>query len=129
MRKILSITILVFICVGIAALVIPNWLYKRSEARSYHNLAVVSTENSIQTLSTLVYLYKHQNEQFPESLQSLIPNYLNKLPKDIWAKDFLYYVENGKAVIMTYGADGKIGGKGLNYDFSNNIIRWVEHYK
>lgn len=44
----------------------------------------------------------------------------NFVPKDSWNKEFIYQPgENGRYLIVSYGADGKPGGQGENTDLDN----------
>ncbi|UTW60515.1 type II secretion system major pseudopilin GspG [Kordiimonas sp. SCSIO 12603] len=47
--------------------------------------------------------------------------FIKNLKKDPWGNDYVYLIpgENGAFDIMSYGADGRPGGEGLNADISN----------
>lgn len=47
------------------------------------------------------------------------------MPKDVWKHDFVYKLNLGDGhpfVIMSYGADGKEGGKGPDADLRSTDI-------
>ncbi len=48
---------------------------------------------------------------------------VEEVPKDPWDNDYIYQVENGRFLIISYGADGQPGGEGDNADITSRGIR------
>jgi general secretion pathway protein G len=82
--------------------------------------------------------YRHDCSQFPPNevgLKGLVDNpagcakwkgpYIEwgiDITKDAWGRDFVYQlVEEGKAAIVSYGADGKPGGDGQDSDLTFEV--------
>jgi general secretion pathway protein G len=60
--------------------------------------------------------------KYPDSgnLQSLVTEqYLDKLPQDPWNADYVYMLEGGKPIVMSYGEDNTTGGDGYAADLKN----------
>lgn len=63
----------------------------------------------------------------PEALSELTANpkrpYLDTLPRDPWGREYGYFTSktNGKALffLLSFGADGELGGKEGNEDISS----------
>ncbi len=70
-------------------------------------------------------MYKLNNLAYPgagEGLQALVgKGVIKKLPKDPWARDYVYAVpgQHGAVDIYSLGADGAPGGEGDNADIGN----------
>ena len=47
--------------------------------------------------------------------------YIKSLPKDPWGNDYQYIIpgQNGEYDLFSMGADGDIGGEGINADIGN----------
>ena len=93
------------------------------------------TKATLKVLHEQVMMFKLDTGRFPttdEGLQVLVkqpPNVTNwdpsgylqttKVPRDAWGNDFVYKLTPGSKnpfVIISYGADGKEGGEGINAD-------------
>jgi general secretion pathway protein G len=116
----------VLVIIGVlGALIVPNVLERAAEAR------VTAARTDVNNLMQALKLYKLDNQRFPSSeqgLQALVakptvgvipPNwkpYLDKLPADPWGKPYQYANPGVKGPIDVYsfGADGQIGGEGLD---------------
>ncbi|MCB0411555.1 MAG: type II secretion system major pseudopilin GspG [Bdellovibrionales bacterium] len=48
--------------------------------------------------------------------------YLKKTPKDPWGSEFIYEMQDGRPFIMSYGADQREQGTGLNADITSNDL-------
>lgn len=48
---------------------------------------------------------------------------LNEIPLDPWDNEYVYVLEDGRFLIVSYGADGQPGGDGDNADITNRGIR------
>lgn len=56
----------------------------------------------------------------PESCTNWGPDpYIKKMPKDPWGKDFIYEINGGNYVLVSFGADGREGGSGNDADISS----------
>ncbi|MDJ0656272.1 MAG: type II secretion system major pseudopilin GspG [Xanthomonadales bacterium] len=92
----------------------------------------------VKTLEQALDIYKLQNGFFPSTDQGLqalvsIPSgfpeprnwqtggYIKQLPKDPWGNDYQYLHPgaNGTVDIYSMGADGRLGGEGINADIGN----------
>ena len=66
--------------------------------------------------------YKNEHGVYPRSLDKLTEKdkngdrYLSKIPKDPWGKSYHYRNMGSSYEIVTYGADGREGGKGEDAD-------------
>jgi general secretion pathway protein G len=120
----------VLIIIGLlATLVATKVASKIDEAK------VMTTKANLKILHNAVNQFKMDTGRFPteeEGLSALIEqptdveNYeaggyleTTELPKDGWKHDFIYqlYPESGRPfVIISYGADGKEGGEGIDAD-------------
>ena len=48
---------------------------------------------------------------------------LEEIPLDPWDNEYVYQIENGRYLIISYGADGQAGGEGDNADITNRGIK------
>ena len=121
----------VLVIIGVlAALIVPNVLERADDAR------VTAARTDVNNLMQALKLYKLDNQRFPtaeQGLQALVakpttgpipPNwkpYLKKLPDDPWGKAYQYANPGVKGPIDVYslGADGVVGGEGLNADIGS----------
>ena len=114
-----------------AALVAPRMLRRGDEAR------VTAAKAQVNSFMTALGAYKLDTSQYPTTEQGLAalrvkPEGLDQwngpyLPKDIppdpWGRAYLYKYpgEHGdEPDIISYGADGQVGGDGINGD----ILSW-----
>ncbi|HZX43936.1 MAG TPA: type II secretion system major pseudopilin GspG [Myxococcaceae bacterium] len=81
------------------------------------------TTLDIGNLDSALKLYNARKGKFPDTttgFKALVDlEIIDKLPKDAWGNDYVYTLENGRPVIISYGADGVPGGDGPNADISN----------
>jgi hypothetical protein len=68
--------------------------------------------------------YQRQNKSPPqEELRSFLQDcYRGNMPSDGWGRPFVYSVQDGKPILLSYGRDGKPGGIGLDNDLSNEDL-------
>lgn len=77
------------------------------------------------TIEQAVDMFRLENMRYPttqEGLNSLVPNYIRRLPNDPWNNGYVYVSPgaNGAAFrIASLGADGREGGSGENADITN----------
>ena len=64
-------------------------------------------------------LLRSDEENFQNSLNTR--GYIKSLPKDPWGNDYQYVIpgDKGEYDLFSMGADGNIGGEGLNADIGN----------
>lgn len=57
----------------------------------------------------------------PKGAKFRSEGYIKSLPKDPWGNDYQYLVpgEHGAYDIYSFGADGRLGGEGMNADIGN----------
>jgi len=101
--------------------------------RTHCEAAMADVDSIVQALYE--YAITHSGE-FPSSLQPLVTPDTNgnaylegfngKLPKDPWKHDYQYQrptPEHPKPHVWTFGADGKLGGKGDDADIDSDQLR------
>ena len=132
--------LVVIVILGIlATFLVPKIMEKPDEAR------VVKAKNDIKAIEMALKMYKIDNGMYPTTEQGLealirkptippIPkNYreggyldTDEVPKDPWGNPYIYRSpgENGRPYeIISYGADGKEGGTGVNADIKSWEIK------
>ena len=134
----IELMVVVVILGILATFLIPKIMSRPDEAR------VIKAKNDIKAIESALKLYKLDNGVYPtteQGLQALItkpatdpvPNnwrtggYLdtNNVPVDPWGHPYIYRSpgENGRDYeIISYGADGKEGGDGVNADIKSYEI-------
>lgn len=84
---------------------------------------VDTTRTNIATTVDLLKQYYLRKNKYPETgvgLKALVDEQItDKIPKDAWGNDFVYLLESGKPVVMSYGDDGAPGGDGVAADLSS----------
>ena len=121
----------VLVIIGVlAALVVPNVLDRADDAR------VTAARTDVHQLMQALKLYRLDNQRYPSNAQGLsalvkkpdiepLPMqwrpYLDKLPQDPWGRayQYLYPGVHGEVDVLSFGADGKVGGDGPNADIGN----------
>jgi general secretion pathway protein G len=71
--------------------------------------------------SAVVQYMLKNNRQLPEQLEQIAP-YMDppKIPDDPWGNQYLYTKEGSREfTIVSYGADGRPGGEGIDKDISS----------
>jgi general secretion pathway protein G len=103
---------------------------------------VVIAKTDINTLKSVLKLYKTANSNYPTTQQGLkaliektdippIPKYFPKggylersaVPKDPWGNEYIYRCpgeNNREYEIISFGADGREGGDGFNSDINSS---------
>ncbi len=131
----LEIIVVVFILSLLAAIVAPRIIGRTDDAR------IAEAKVQIRNFETALKLFKMDSGFYPDTQQGLeslvekpsagrIPQnyreggYLEqkKIPLDPWGNPYVYFSPglHGDYDIMSYGADGKEGGEGVNAD----IMSW-----
>jgi general secretion pathway protein G len=126
----------VLVILGVlASLIVPRIMSRPEEARR------IKARVDIQSLETALKLYSLDSGDYPtteQGLQALIEppavgvlptkwrdgGYLEKrkLPKDPWGNDYIYLSPGtqGDFDLISYGADGELGGEGKDED----VVNW-----
>ena len=134
----IELMVVVVILGILATFLIPKIMSRPDEAR------VIKAKNDIKAIESALKLYKLDNGVYPsteQGLQALITKpdtdpvpsnwrkggYLDtdKVPVDPWGHPYIYRSpgENGRDYeIISYGADGKEGGEGVNADIKSYEI-------
>jgi len=125
----IEVMVVIVILGVLAALVVPRILDRPDDARR------VAARADIATISAALKLYRLDNQRYPTTEQGLAalvarpevapvpPNwkpggYLERLPKDPWARPYLYIHPGLKGEFDVYstGGDGEPGGTGADAD-------------
>ncbi|HET6514643.1 MAG TPA: type II secretion system major pseudopilin GspG [Thermodesulfovibrionales bacterium] len=130
----LEVIIVVFILSILAAIVAPRIIGRTDDAR------IAEAKVQIRNFETALKLFKMDNGFYPDTQQGLeslvqmptsgkLPakyregGYLEqkKIPLDPWGNPYVYVSPglHGDFDIMSYGADGKEGGEGVNADIKS----------
>lgn len=128
----IEVMVVLAIIGGILSLVATSVLGSAGEAR------IKTTKSQMKLIENALDMYKLDNYVYPTSeqgLEALInkpssspepKNYRdggylkgNKLPKDAWENEFLYFADKGEYEIVSMGADGQEGGEGEAADISS----------
>ncbi len=108
------ITILGLLTAAIAVAVIP----RLNEAK--RDKAALD----IKTLEGALKQYYAKKGNYPDTgtgLKALVDQQIiERLEPDPWGAEYVYMNENGKPVVMSYGADKSPGGEGNDADISSN---------
>jgi len=132
----IEIMVVVVILAILATLVAPQILGRIDDAR------VTKAKNDLRMYESALDLYKLDNFKYPtteQGLESLVkkpsdPNltnyrpegYVKQLAKDPWGRDYVYVSPgtNGAPYdLYTLGADGQVGGEGVDADINSREIK------
>lgn len=99
---------------------------------SLDDAQVTAAKGQIQSLKSALIGYRVTFNRFPtteEGLDALINNEKGRnfldskqVPMDPWGNPYVYTLEGGTYVIVSYGADGQPGGSGNNADISSDAL-------
>ena len=126
----IEVVIVIVILVTLASIATPMYLNYISNAN------IGAAKSQVKLLADALTGYKTDNKDFPSEesgLQALVENvddletwrgpYLQgSLPKDPWGNEYVYRCpgeDNRPFEVISYGADGEIGGDGENADISS----------
>ena len=127
----IEILVVVVILGILAAIVVPRVMERPGEAR------VTRAKQDIQSVVTVLSLYKLDNFNYPSTSQGLealvakpagepdAPNwkgpYLDRIPKDPWNRPYQYLQpgQHGDVDVYSFGSDGRAGGSGEAADIGN----------
>jgi general secretion pathway protein G len=82
------------------------------------------TKSQIQKLKGEIELYKVDKNRYPETLEDLVPKYMDEVPKDGWDRPFIYRPQGTRGAydIVSLGEDGLPGGEGVNADLWSHAV-------
>ncbi len=128
----IEIMVVVVILSIMAAFIVPKIMERPDEAR------VMKAQQDIRSLEGALKLYKLDNYVYPstdQGLEALVSKpadspepknykkggYIERLPKDPWKNPYQYLNPglHGSIDIYSTGADGQLGGEGVNADVGN----------
>tara|TARA_R110001606_G_scaffold169449_1_gene314501 strand:- start:6521 stop:7006 length:486 start_codon:yes stop_codon:yes gene_type:complete len=125
-------TLIVLVIIGlVSAMIVPKVIGRPDEAR------VTVARNDIAAIASALKMYRLDNRTYPSTAQGLSAlvarpsgspepanwhpeGYLDEVPNDPWAHPYEYRSpgENGGFDLVSFGADGKIGGEGQDADIT-----------
>jgi general secretion pathway protein G len=128
----IEVLVVVVILGILAAVVVPRIMDQPDQAR------VVKAKQDVRTLVSALNMYRLDNFVYPSTEQALdaladqpsgspaAPNwkaggYIEHLPQDPWGSDYQYLNPgiHGEVDVYSLGADGQLGGDGINADIGN----------
>jgi general secretion pathway protein G len=79
----------------------------------------------IKNIEGALKLYYAKKGNYPDTatgLKGLVDlQILDKMPQDPWNHDYVYVLERGKPILISYGRDGAPGGEGPDADITNRV--------
>jgi general secretion pathway protein G len=114
----------------LATLVVPRVMNRPDEARE------VKAQSDLAAIESALDLYRLDNGIYPTTEQGLealtakptqapVPRifpdggYMRRLPQDPWGNNYIYIHQGpGSFDLLSFGADGREGGEGINADIS-----------
>ena len=128
----IEIMVVIAIIGILATLIVPNIMGRPDEARA------TAAKHDVGTINQALKLYRLDIGRYPTTEQGLkalverptsepIPQnwktggYLSSVPKDPWGNPYQYSNPGtrGEIDVISYGADGKLGGTGTDADIGN----------
>lgn len=102
----LEMMLVVLIIGMLAAAVAWNFAGQGDKARTS------TTKGNLATLKQMIVNYQLEKGQYPATLQALVPEFADKIAKDGWKRDFVYYTpaaDGRPFALISQGADGQTG--------------------
>ena len=100
-------------------------IYGGPESSVKYATAIATTRD----LTAAVDRYRSRHQRVPDAahgLRALIPEFIERLPLDPWGHPFIYQPSDTQwADVLSYGADGRPGGKNLAADISGRYGRFA----
>lgn len=128
----IELMVVVVILSLLAVVIVPRVIDRPDQAR------VARTRSDIAAISAALNLYRLDNGAYPtteQGLQALVQRpggapapanwvqggYLDRVPSDPWGRPYQYLSPGlrGTFDLMSYGADGRPGGSGVDADIGN----------
>ena len=86
----------------------------------------MTSKQQLKNIKLGLHAYKNYTGEYPKKLEDLIFDSgikdwkkcldADQLPKDPWDNKFFYKRRNNGYILLSFGADGKPGGEGLDAD-------------
>ena len=114
----IEIMVVVVIIGLLASFLIFNFIGQAEDAK------VDMTRAMIKKVGEQLDLYKLKYNDYPATLQELVPRYASEVPMDGWKREFNYNRDPsiGGYRLYSFGADGVAGGEEHNADLSNHDV-------
>lgn len=100
-----------------------TWLYRGLDGSGEYGVAVTGTRR----LASALDRYRNRYQRIPtakEGLGKLVPEFVEHVPDDPWGHPYVYEPTGPDwADVLSYGADGRAGGKGAGSDISARFGR------
>jgi general secretion pathway protein G len=128
----IEVMVVVVVLSILAAIVVPNIMGSPDEAR------IVKAKQDIRVLESQLQMYRLDNYTYPtteQGLEALVAaptsppeprnwrdgGYIDRLPTDPWGNAYQYLSpgQHGQIDLYSMGADGQLGGEGINADVTN----------
>ena len=126
----IEVMVVIVILGVLAALIVPRVLGRPDEAR------IVAAKQDIASIMQALKLYKLDNRRYPSTEQGLTAlverpsiapqpenwkSYLEKLPNDPWGSPYQFLSPGlkGDVDVLSFGADGRAGGEGIDADIGS----------
>jgi general secretion pathway protein G len=128
----IEVMVVVVILSILAAIVVPNIMGSPDEAR------IVAAKQDMRALESALNMYRLDNYTYPttdQGIEALVTRptsppdprnwqeggYFDRLPKDPWGNPYQYLNpgQHGQFDLYSLGADGQLGGAGVNADINN----------
>jgi len=114
----IEVLVVVVILGILAAIIVPNIMDKPDQAK------VTKAKADIRAIENALNMYRLDKHDYPktdEGLEALVSDYLPRMPKDPWGKEYLYLNpgSHGAFDVYTLGRDGLPGGEGPDADIGN----------
>lgn len=128
----IEVMVVVVILAILATMVVPRIMDRPDDAR------ITKAKQDIRQLDSALKLYRLDNQRYPttdQGLEALVEKptggpkprnwreggYVEGLPKDPWGSPYQYLSpgEHGDFDLYSLGADGKLGGEGVDADIGN----------
>ncbi len=117
--------LVVMVIMGLLASLVGPAMFGRVDSSK-----VRTATAQLQLLSTAITAYRLDTGRLPERLEQLVsfsdvrgwsgPYLQRELPLDPWGNNYEYKLDSARAatgfLLISYGADGKVGGEGIDAD-------------
>lgn len=89
---------------------------------SINDAKVETVKFHLEDLRKSILAFRAQTGKLPSSLDDLVPDYMQRLPRDAWDVPYQYQVSQAGCTIGSLGEDRVVGGEGVNQDLSETIL-------
>jgi hypothetical protein len=102
MKSALKIALVIIISL-LVGLIFKAWTSPAKEERAYE----VVSNNGIYVLVEAIHLFKSNKENFPNSLEELVPEYIEAIPKDPWGELYQYHLSDKFFIVFSVNQNKK----------------------